>query len=129
MRYREIVSENGKAGKVKDRVRQSTAGLHTFRDGAKQKDFGSDYAQYRLGMALAKSDGETPLDIDYKSWIGKQKTAHPYTKAEDAMLKQCYPLVGLEYADLNNGDLESQELKSTNKNSPVAKPKPNKYGV
>jgi hypothetical protein len=129
MRYREIVSENSKAGTISKRSSQSTAGLHTIRDGKKQRDFGSDYTQYRLGMALAMSDGVSPIDIDYNSWIGKQKTAHPYTQAEDDMLKQCYPLIGAEYTDLNHGDMKSQELQSTNKVSPVAKPKRNKYGV
>ncbi len=129
MKVRDIISEGSKAGKIPDSQRQSTAGLHRYKDGPKQHDFGSDYAQYRLGLALAKSDGKTPLDIDYKSWIGKQKTAHPYTKEEDAMLKQCYPLIGAEYEDLNNGDMKSKELNDTNKTSPIAKPKRNKYGV
>jgi len=45
------------------------------------------------------------------------------------MLMQAFGAVGSHYEDLNNGDTQSQELKSTNKASPVAKPKRNKYGV
>lgn len=129
MKVHDIISESSKAGKIKDIDRQATKGLHTYKDGKKQHEFASDYAHYRLGMALAGSDGHSPLDIDYKSWVGKKKTAHPYTKEEDAMLKQCYPLIGANYEDVNNGDMRSQELKDTNKSSPVAKPKRNKYGV
>jgi hypothetical protein len=80
-------------------------------------------------MALACSDGKTPPDIDSMSWIGKKKTAHPYTEVEAEMLKQSYKVIGLNYKDLNNGDTKSKEMSSTNKNSPVAKPKRNKYGV
>jgi hypothetical protein len=129
MKVFDVISEGSTAGKISKRHQNATTGLHTYKDSPKQHDFGSDYTHYRLGMALAKSDGETPLDIDYKSWIGKRKTAHPYTAEEDAMLKQCYDLIGAEYEDLNKGDLKSQEVPNTNIKSPVAKPKKNKYGV
>lgn len=45
------------------------------------------------------------------------------------MLKQGYKTIGLTHDDLNHGDVKSKELNSTNKTSPVAKPKRNKYGV
>jgi hypothetical protein len=45
------------------------------------------------------------------------------------MLKQAYGAVGSHYEDLNGGDLRSQEMKSTNKVSPVASKKKNRYGV
>jgi hypothetical protein len=128
MRYSEIISEaNG--GKLSKREQQATVGLHTYDDGPSLGTFGSDYGQYRLMMALAGSDGKTPVDMDALSWIAKQKTAHPYTEIESEMLKQGYKTIGLNYKDLNHGDIKSKELDSTNKSSPVAKPKPNKYGV
>lgn len=72
MRYKEIISEaNG--GKLSKREQQATAGLHTYDDGPKLGTFGSDYGQYRLMMALACSDGKTPIDMDSLSWIGKKK--------------------------------------------------------
>lgn len=128
MRYSEIISE-ASGGKLSKREQQATAGLHTYDDGPKLGTFGSDYGQYRLMMALACSDGKTPVDMDSLSWIGKKKTAHPYTNIEADMLKQGYGVIGLQYDDLNNGDVKSKELDSTNKSSPVAKTKPNKYGV
>jgi hypothetical protein len=45
------------------------------------------------------------------------------------MLKQGYEAVGANWDDLNGGDMLSQELETTNKTSPVAKPKKNKYGI
>lgn len=128
MKVREIVSEAA-GSKLSKREQEATVGLHTYDDGPKLGTFGSDYGQYRLMMALACSDGKTPPDMDSLSWIGKKKTAHPYTEIEAEMLKQGYKVVGLEYDDLNKNDLKSKELNSVNKTSPVSKPKPNKYGV
>jgi hypothetical protein len=45
------------------------------------------------------------------------------------MLNLAYKAVGANVEDINRGDLRSQELKSTNKASPVAVKKKNKYGV
>ena len=128
MKVREIISE-ASGSKLSKREQQATAGLHVYDDGPNLGTFGSDYGQYRLMMALACSDGETPLDMDAVSWIAKKKTAHPYTDIEAKMLKQGYDVIGLKHKDLNNGDTKSRELDSTNKTSPIAKPKRNKYGV
>jgi len=115
-----------KSGNVGKRYQQPTRGLNTFGDAEKAN---SDYTQYRLGLALACSDGVNPIDIDPKTWHGKRKTAHPYTEEEQAMLNQSYKVVGASYKDLNKGDMRSQELDTTNVVSPVAKPKKNKYGI
>ncbi len=72
---------------------------------------------------------KTMPDIDPKSWIGKKKAAFPYTKEEADILKMAYKAAGASYTDLNHGDLESKELDSTYKTSPVSKQKRNKYGV
>ena len=125
MKITEIVSE-ARAGKVPDNFKQSNAGLHTFGDAEKMN---SDYAHYRLGLALAMSDGKNKLDIDPKTFYGKKHTAHPYTQEEANMLKQSYAAVGASYEDLNHGDLTSKELEDTHKASPVAPKKKNKYGV
>lgn len=121
-----IVERNLKAGKVPKRYKQASTGLHTFGDGEKTN---SDYTHYRLGLALAMSDGKKPLDIDPKTFYGKKHTAHPYTDVEAEMFKQGYKAVGADYRDLNKGDMRSLELDSTNKTSPTAKRKKNKYGV
>jgi hypothetical protein len=121
---RELIESSQK--KITKRVQQATAGLNTYGD---SEHVSGDYTGYRLGLAVAGADGKTPIDMKAKSWIGKKKSTHPYTKEEQAMLKQAYKAVGADYKDMNNGDMKSKELDSTNKTSPVAAPKKNKYGV
>lgn len=125
MKVFEIITEMRQPNPSK-RQAQSTRGLNTYKDGEKAD---STYTSYRLGMAVAGANGKDPIDMDGKSWAGKNKTTHPYTNEEQEMLKQAYKVVGAKYKDLNHGDLESLELDSTNKTSPVAKRKTNKYGV
>lgn len=116
MRYKEFIVEKT-VGKIKKRQQQSTRGLHTYRDGERAN---SDYVEYRLGLALACSNGKDPINVDSKSWYGKRKLALPYTDEEQEMLKQAYEVVGASWEDLNNGDLESEELKSINTVSPIS---------
>lgn len=112
--------------KMSNRQRQSTKGVNLVSDGEK---WNSDYTMYRLGMAVAGTDGKIEPDMDSSSWIGKWKTTHPYSNEEQEMLKKAYKAVGAKYKDLNHGNMDSDELKTTNSVSPVAKPKKNKYGV
>lgn len=125
MKILDIISESSKKN-ISNRQQQATKGLNTYGD---SEHISGDYTGYRLGMAVAGSDGKTPLDMKAKSWHGKKKTTHPYTKEEQDMLKQAYKAVGATYQDLNHGDMKSRELQDTNSTSPVAKPKKNKYGV
>ena len=70
-------------------------------------------------MAVASSDGVNPIKMDAESWVGKHNTTHPYTKEEQAMLKLAYKAAGLQYKDLNKGDLDSEEMSEVNTVSPV----------
>ena len=127
MKIYEIITEaKVKQAKMTKRQNQPTRGVHTFGDAERAN---SDYVQFRVGMALASTDGKTKPNIDAKSWIGKRKAACPYTKEEADMLKMAYKAAGADYQDVNDGDMNSKELNTTNKVSPVAKPKRNKYGV
>lgn len=117
MRAHEFVSETKLArGKISDRNAESTRGLHLFTDNT----FDRLYTLNRIMMATASSDGTTDFDMPPDSWVGKNNTAHPYTKEEVAKLKQAYKKVGVKTADLNSGNIDSGELASTNKTSPVA---------
>jgi len=116
MRAREFIVERHQ-GKLSKRQQNATTGLHLFSDGER---WNSDYTQFRLGMALACSNGKDPIDMDWKSWVGKSKSAHPYTQEEADMLKQAYEIVGANYTDLNQGDLASTETDLVNTVSPVA---------
>lgn len=127
MKIKEIISEEV-VGNVPKRYQQATAGLNKFRD----KQFADRvYELNRVMMAVASANGKSPLspEIDSESWAGRNNIAVPYTEIEQEMLKQAYGAVGSHYEDLNKGDVRSQELKSTNKVSPIAKKKPNKWGV
>ena len=116
MRAREFISENAD-GKLSKRQQQSTRGVHVF--AKKIQTFDKLYDLNRLMMAVACSDGINPIVMDSESWVGKHNTAHPYTEEENNMLKLAYKAAGLEYTDLNKGDLDSEELASTNTDSPV----------
>lgn len=124
MKIHEVINESH--GLLKDRQRLATRGLNKFSDG---KKWNGDYTLYRLGLALASTDGKQIPDVDEDSWIGKWKLAAPYTKAEQDMLNLAYKTVGANVQDINHGDLKSQEGPTINKSSPVASNKKNKYGV
>ena len=116
MRAKEFINES-EEGHISKRQQQSTTGLNTFSDGER---WNTDYVAYRLGIAAASTDGDSEPNIDAKSWVGKQKTAHPYTKQEQKMLKKAYKAVGASYKDLNHGDMKSKETDDTNKASPIS---------
>lgn len=102
--------------KISKRLQAATRGLNTFSD---KERWNSDYTLSRLGQAVACTDGTNLPDVDPKSWIGKSKSTHPYTKEEQAMLKQAYKAIGASWQDLNGGDMDSEEHPAVNRVSPV----------
>ena len=118
MRATEFVLE-ARQGKISKRQQQSTRGLNIF--SKKIDTYDRMYDLNRLMMAVASSDGVNPIEMDSESWVGKHNTTHPYTKEEQDMLKLAYKAAGLEYKDLNNGDMDSEELPDTNVKS-IVKP-------
>lgn len=116
MRASEFLFEK-QQGKLSKRQQQPTVGLHKFRDPG---GYDRTYELNRVMMAAACADGTgNPIDMDQASWVGKYNTASPYTKEENNMIKQAFKAVGSEAYDLNDGDLQSREVESTNKISPV----------
>jgi len=115
MRAQEFITERD--GKIGHRRQSATVGLTIFGDGERAN---SDYTLNRVMMAVACADGsDSIIDMDEKSWIGKKRGAYPYTRVEHDMLKQAFRAAGAEYTDLNSGDLDSEEVESTNKQSPI----------
>ena len=102
--------------KISRRLQSATRGLNVYSDAER---WNSDYTLSRLGQAVASTDGTFVPDIDPKSWIGKNKSTHPYTREEQEMLKKAYQAIGADYRDLNGGDLDSEEMREVNKVSPV----------
>ena len=115
MRAHEFVNESA-AARISKRLQTATRGLNTFSDGEK---WNADYTLNRVMMAVASTDGTFVPDVNQKSWVGKSKTAHPYTQQEQEMLKKAYQAVNAKWDDVNHGDLSSEELQSTNTQSPV----------
>jgi len=115
MRAQEFITERD--GKIGKRRQAATVGLTIFGDGERAN---SDYTLNRVMMAAAMADGSGEiLDMDEKSCIGKKRGAYPYTRIEHEMLKQAFRAAGAEYKDLNSGDMDSEELESTNTTSPM----------
>jgi hypothetical protein len=102
--------------KISRRLQSASRGLNVFSDSER---WNSDYTFSRLGQAVASTDGTFVPDIDSKSWVGKNKTTHPYTKEEQDMLKMAYKAIGASYKDLNGGDMDSEEMAEVNRVSPV----------
>ena len=118
MRAHEFITEQShgtRAGKISKRQQHSTVGLNVFAI----SQYDRTYDLNRVMMAVASTDGETIPDIEQESWVGKQNTAHPYTKVEQDMLKIAYEAAGIPFKDLNKGDLDSEELDSTQDQSPI----------
>lgn len=116
MRATEFITERD--GTIGNRKQVATVGLNVFYDNGDQPN--SDYVLNRVMMAVASADGSNkPIDMDSKSWVGKQRSAHPYTEIEQRMLKQAFKAAGATYTDLNHGDLKSQELQLVNTTSPM----------
>lgn len=120
MRAREFVStkitETADV-KISRRLQAGTRGLNVF--SKKIDTYDRLYDLNRLMMAVASSDGVNPIKMDAESWVGKHNTTHPYTPEEQDMLKLAYKAAGLEYKDLNKGDLDSEEMTEVNTVSPV----------
>ena len=116
MRAHEFLIEK-RTGKIGQRRQAGTRGLSKFRD---PQGFDRAYELNRVMMAVATADGtDAPLELDTESWAGRYNTAHPYTDEEAKMMKQALKATGSEHHDLNAGDNRSQEVESTNKQSPV----------
>lgn len=116
MRAREFVVED-KVGKIGKRRQAATRGLHKFRD----NEFADRvYELNRVMMAAASNDGtEFVNELDGESWSGRNNIAAPYTEVEQRMLEKAFKAVGSKHWDLNKGDMDSEEVNSTNTTSPV----------
>ena len=120
MRAREFVSAKITETvdvKISRRLQSGTRGLNVF--SKKIDTYDRLYDLNRLMMAVASSDGVNPIKMDAESWVGKHNTTHPYTPEEQDMLKLAYKAAGLQYKDLNNGDMDSEEMAEVNTVSPV----------
>jgi len=114
MRATEFIQES--RGKITKRQQNASVGLNLFFDPSRTD---STYTLNRVMMAVASTDGTFVPKMNDESWIGKDRSAHPYTEEEQQMLIKGFEAAGAEYKDLNKGDFKSQEIPGVNVTSPV----------
>jgi len=75
----------------------------------------------RIMQMVACADGTHMPSVPDQSWVGRNNTAHPYTKLEADMLKKTYKSLGLEWDDAikPNPHNKSQEHPQTENTSPI----------
>lgn len=118
MKIREILTEKSEK-KLPKNSRRSAPHAKQF------QDIDQYYGMYRFGVAMAKApDGDTPKEGPAKDvpavWM--------YSKGEEEIVNRAAKNQGISGKTIVAKG-PSEELKSTNTTSPVAKPKHNKYGV
>lgn len=92
------------------------------------KSNGNPYQGYRFGLALATADGKGTITTPAAGAIAGDPLLTVYTEEEYEMIKQAAKdVVAGPIRKLS--DMASREAGDTYKTSPVAKRKPNKYGV
>ena len=113
MRAWEFITESKES--IARGQQQSTVGLNLFAI----SQYDRTYDLNRVMMAVASTDGTFVPELNRESWVGKNNTAHPYTKEEQEMLKKAYEAAEIPFTDLNKGDLDSEESAGSQTVSPV----------
>lgn len=87
------------------------------------------YMQYRMGLALAVAQASKSREVkfDQETIWAENFITTAYAEEEQDTIKTAAKLMGVDVVQVTS--TKSQEIDGINKNSPVAKPKPNKYGV
>lgn len=117
MKISEIVSESA--------LRKGTSnGLSNVQSYPHLDNNANPYLAYRFGIELA---GSPDQDVEQRGPIGSEFTTIAYSSAEEEIINHASKKFGLKRK--THGGKGSVELDNINKNSPVAKPKRNKYGV
>ncbi len=127
MKLREILSERGPMKKIKPSEKAAMKDALTIPDLNMSTGKGGAYMNYRMSLALAGAP-TFPTGMEADNWIAGDPLLSTYTDQEFEMVKAAAKQVGAGKIQNWSGK-RSEETADTNKNSPVAKPKNNKYGV
>jgi len=122
MRAKEFILE---AGMKKMHKNHSAALKNTITFPDQNPSTGSSYLNYRMGIALAGAP-EYPTKAD--NYIAGDPLFNPYTEEELAMVNFAAKQVGSKGKQTWSSK-RSDERSDTNKTSPTAQPKKNRYGV
>jgi hypothetical protein len=121
------VGDSGKGGMKDIEPDQKAAMTNAQTFPSLNMSTGSAYMNYRMGIALAGAP-DYPTKMAADNWIGGDPLLAPYTDVEQEMVNAAAQAVGAGTSQKWSGD-RSKEIPTTHKQSPVAKPKKNKYGV
>lgn len=122
MKVNEIIAE-AKSNKLRKGITQAISNLTTWPD--MNTSTGSAYMNYRFGIAAACAP---EVQMPAEDPTGGDPVTVTYTDEEADMLNAAAKMVGSR-AGVNHSKRGSAELETTNKTSPVAGRKKNKYGV
>jgi hypothetical protein len=122
MRAREFITEA--EGKMPNALNRAHQGSIRMRD---EGGYDRTYHLNRIWMAAAMADGSStrPVDMDSASFVEKYNVAFPYTDVEHMMILQAMATIPTDSKELAKRG-KSEELKDTNKVSPVANWRTNK---
>jgi hypothetical protein len=131
MRAKEFINEawsgksHGKPKKVRDRASDPLPGVFVQR----QLRNTDTYMQYRMGLALAaaRADKEGHVKFSQESSWAENFINVMFAPEDEETIMLASKLMGVTPSAIT--DNKSRESKSTESTSPVAKSKPNKYGV
>lgn len=127
MKIHEIVLEqkHGGIGSLVDGVRRAMPHTVEFPN-LKSQD---PYKQLRMGMAMASA--LSPHQMDTESAFGEDMTIVGYTDSDMEIIKLAMKILGKEYTGPMKqlATDKSEEAKDINSTSPIAKRKPNKFGI
>jgi len=127
MKIKDIIVEQGHGGMKPIEGEHESAMTNAQTFPSMNQSTGSAYMGYRMGIALAGAP-DYPTKMAADNWIGGDPLLAPYTDVEQDMVNAAAKAVGGGPSQKWSGK-RSQEIPTTYKQSPVAKPKKNKYGV
>lgn len=118
MRAQEFLNETTTGGRIDPINQASLQGVTKMRDVG---GYDRTYHLNRIWMAAAMADGKSskPVEMDSSSWAEKYNVAVPYTDAEQLMVMAAMATIPTDGRELQKRG-RSEEMKDTNKTSPVA---------
>ena len=134
MKIREIITETttaqgthaaGETQPIGDEAKAAMQNAQTFPN--LNQSTGSAYLNYRMGLALAGAP-TYPTKMAADNWIGGDPLLSTYTEAEQEIVNAAAQQVGAGTSQ-KWSNKRSEEIAGINKQSIVAAPKKNKYGV
>jgi hypothetical protein len=118
---------NGGTRNIEPEMKAALTNAQTFPALNMSTGRGGSYMNYRMSIALAGAP-DYPTKMAADNWIGGDPLLSPYTELEQEMVNAAAKAVGGGQSQKWSGD-RSKEIATTYKQSPVASPKKNKYGV